>query len=358
MKSMLVRHRAVRLAVWGVVVCSLLLFGGRIVLSATISGIVTNGTAAIQGVTVIVYKEVDGLFSYSEVAGWQPTNALGGYEISNLSEGRYKVAFYTYDTDYIEEWYTTAPDPAYTLNEAESFTLTVDQIKDLGVTTLQAGANILGVVTDEGTGGFIENISVVVYNSEGDVVTNGLTNVDGEYDIGGLPIDSYYVQFWAGDTGYASEWYSDSTDKYTRLSSTPVSISALSDVFRADVQLATGGIISGKVTDSKDVEIVRALVEAYDADDSTGGDADSPIGITVTDTDGTYTLAGLPTTKSFKIRFSQYETGGGMSEWYNDQRSYADADVVSIGTTIDAVLESNFNWLLFLPAITHRPTAP
>ncbi|RWX47452.1 Por secretion system C-terminal sorting domain-containing protein [Candidatus Electrothrix aarhusensis] len=356
MRNVVLRNSLIRQVGWGVI-CVFLLFGGRTAWSATIKGIVNNGTAGIGGLVVATYEENSG-----SLTGWDRTDSQGKYEIPTLSAAiSHKVVFFTYYTDYIEEWYTTTPH-AYTFFDAELITLASESaVKDLGVFTLRLGANIAGIVTEEGSGNFIENISVVIYDSDGNVVTNAVpTTTNGAYDIGGLNVGTYFVQFWAGNTDYTSEWYSESTDAYTRLTSTSIEISSLSETLEANVQLVAGGAISGTVT-SSGAPVVEGLVEAYDAGSSAD---DSPVGFAETDTNGMYTIKGLPTTESFKVRFYQTAAGGGLTEWYDNKPDINSAVPVTTGTSdVDAMLgdvldppNSSFNWLLFLPTIIINTT--
>ncbi|MCI5148796.1 MAG: carboxypeptidase regulatory-like domain-containing protein, partial [Candidatus Electrothrix sp. MAN1_4] len=163
----------------------------------------------------------------------------------------------------------------------------------------------------------------------------------------------YRIQFRAGDTGYASEWYKD---KYTFDTADSVTISSLTDEVR-DIELGTSTSISGTVQDSDGIGIVGALVKVYDT--SSSDSTDSPLEFATTKDGGIYTVNGLPANHSFKAQFFEKEgdgSGAGLTEWYDNVGDFASATTVSADDTgIDAVLEATFNWLPFIPAITHGP---
>ncbi|MGB5684192.1 MAG: hypothetical protein WBM35_00150 [Candidatus Electrothrix sp.] len=285
----------------------------------------------------------------------------GEYILDNLPDGTYKVVFFTYHTDYIQEWYSGGTD-VYNFADAEPVSVSGTAEKDLGNILLKKGAKITGTVTEEDSlGGVkISGVLAMAYDADGNWATSAkLTGDDGVYSLGGLRTGDYRIQFRAAFTGYASEWY---LDKYTLNTADTMTISSLNDELVSDVELGPGDSISGEVIDSKGTAIVGAVVKVYDSNsDST----DSPIGIVTTGGDGTYVVAGLPLTKTFRVQFFEREgdgSGAGFTEWYNDKRNFDSADIVSLGaggtgaTGVDAMLEPNFNWWLFTPALTHRPT--
>ncbi|MCW5213042.1 carboxypeptidase regulatory-like domain-containing protein, partial [Desulfobulbus sp. TB] len=171
----------------------------------------------------------------------------------------------------------------------------------------------------------------------------------------GLNNGDYKIQFRAGDTGYATEWYED---KYIFDTADSVTISSLTDEVR-DIELGTSTSISGTITDSEGAAIVGALVKVYE--NSGENFVDSPLEFATTGDDGSYTVNGLPANHSFfKVRFFEREgdgSGTGLTEWYDDASSFVSATTVNAGDTgVNAVLESSFNWLIFTPVLTHRPS--
>ncbi|MCI5189933.1 MAG: carboxypeptidase regulatory-like domain-containing protein [Candidatus Electrothrix sp. AS4_5] len=276
----------------------------------------------------------------------------GEYLLDNLPDGTYKVVFFTFYTDYIQKWYNSTED-AYSFATAESINVSGTAEEDLSI-TLEKGAKITGTV--EGSNGVeLAGVTARIFDIEGNWITSAqATGDDGIYSLTGLNNGHYKIQFRAGDTGYASEWYND---KYTIDTADAVTISSLTDKVR-DIELGTSTSISGTVRDSNGVGIVGALVKVYE---STGEFVDSPLEFATTGDDGSYTVNGLPANHSFfKVRFFERQgdgSGAGLTEWYDNVGDFASAVTVSADATgVDAVLESSFNWLIFTPVLTHRPS--
>lgn len=338
--------------------CSCFLSATGEVQAGSIEGKVFDSSTSVPigNLAVGAYPEDDGknLIKYVE------TDTLGQYILNGLSEGTYKIVFFTNGTDYIREWYNSGSD-AYSFTDAEPVPVASAPIS-LGDTFLKEGAKITGTVTEEGSLGGVKipGVIAMAYDVDGNWATSAkLTGDDGVYSLGGLRTGDYRIQFRAAFTGYASEWYQD---KYTLNTADTMTISSLNDELVSDVELGPGDSISGRVTDSKGAVIAGAVVKVYD---SSSDSTDSPLGIATTGGDGTYVVAGLPLTKTFRVQFFEREgdgSGAGLTEWYNDKRNFDSADIVSLGaggtgaTGVDAMLEPNFNWWLFTPALTHRPT--
>ncbi|MFZ4857789.1 MAG: carboxypeptidase regulatory-like domain-containing protein [Desulfuromonadaceae bacterium] len=85
--------------------------------------------------------------------------------------------------------------------------------------------------------------------------------------------------------------------------------------------------ISGKVSDSAGIGIAGVLIFARDA--ASG----SLIGAAPSQSDGTYTISGLPT-GSYKLQFNGGSTGY-ISQWYNNKTSLTLADVVTVTAGVD-----------------------
>jgi len=335
--------------------CSCFLSTGGEVQAGSIEGKVFDSSSTpvpIGNLAVGAYLEDDD----KNLVKYAATDGTGQYTLDELSEGIYKIVFFTYSTDYIEEWYNSVSD-AYSFADAEPISVAGDPVS-LSDTFLEKGAKITGTVTAEGSNGAtkIAGISAIAYDTDGNWVTaSGETGSDGIYSLGGLRAGDYKVQFRASGTDYAAEWHQD---KHTFNPADTVTISDLNNEITINAELGPGGSISGQVTDSKGVGIVGALVKVYD---SSSDATDSPIEFATTVDNGLYTVTGLPASGvSFKVQFFQQEgdgSGSGLTEWYDNVSDFANAAIVSSGAAgVDAVLEQNFNWLIFTPALTHRPT--
>lgn len=305
----------------------------------------SSTSAPIVNLTVGAYHEDDAnkLIKYAE------TNTLGLFTLNNLPEGTYKIVFFTYNTNYIREWYKSGDSDAYDFAAADSIPVASDPVP-LENTFLQEGAKITGTVTEEDGVTAIEGITAIAYDSNGNWATSAApTGIDGFYALGGLRPGEYKIKFRAAGTVYSTEWYQD--NHYTFNPADVVTLSSLSDNLTINAELGPGGSISGQVTDIEGTPIVDALVKVYD---SNSDDTDSPIEFATTGTDGFYTVTGLPALGvSFKVQFFEREgdgSGAGLTEWYDNVSYFTSATTVNAGKTgVDAVLEPS-NTVNLIPA--------
>ncbi len=90
-----------------------------------------------------------------------------------------------------------------------------------------------------------------------------MTNADGTYTISGLAAGDYRVQFSAPmGSDLITEYYSDTTN-YS--AATPVTVTAGNTTSDIDAQLATGGKITGRVTDRNGNPVPNVSVSANSA---------------------------------------------------------------------------------------------
>jgi hypothetical protein len=266
------------------------------------------------------------------------TGTDGSYTVGGLSSsGSYKVQFFERMINNagagINKWYSGKTDAS-----------TADSVS-VGQTDVDAvfnGASISGTVTESGGSG-IAGVTVKAYDSNGNLAaTSELTESSGAYTIVGLQRGSYTLYFQADGTGYSSEWYNNQTEEN---SADAVDITSLGDALtEKDAELDLGVSISGTVTILKDansepVPVSGGMVQVYDSTDST-----LLKGTATTGTDGIYEVTGLSAGGSFKVRFfentAENGSGYGISEWYNDQHNFDQANLVKAGdATVDAVLE-------------------
>ncbi|WLE96430.1 MAG: hypothetical protein QTN59_17320 [Candidatus Electrothrix communis] len=188
-----------------------------------------------------------------------------------------------------------------------------------------------------------------------------VTTGDGIYKIEGLADGEYIVRFWAQETDFITRWYSDSNVNGVDYNdATPVTVSGGNDTPGIDIQLPLGGSISGQVVNDTGCEsgkIENLEIKVYDT-------LGILRGITRTaslEEGGFFTVTGLPIGEDMKI-FIWDRDGSQVEEWYQDAADFASATLVpvppSTGITVNFCSLKPFNWLLFLPAITHQPTAP
>lgn len=169
-----------------------------------ITGIVSDGVNPIANLWVDVYT-VDNLYVKSD-----KTDANGFYEVLNLNAGigRYKVTYYTINTDFIGKWYNNAE----TRDNAEHISVTANISTNLNATVLERGGRITGTVTNGSIP--ISNITVYAYD-QNNVFSGGTkTDINGIFILKGLKTGAYKVQFYPlPTTGYAIQWYNGKTNQ-------------------------------------------------------------------------------------------------------------------------------------------------
>ncbi|MDP2914371.1 MAG: carboxypeptidase regulatory-like domain-containing protein, partial [Candidatus Aminicenantes bacterium] len=169
------------------------------------------------------------------------TNASGNYAVQGLQPGTYKVKFDTSsDGNYVTEWY----DNKTTFALADSVTVAIG-LPATANAELATGGGISGRVTNAAGNG-IASANVNVNDLSNNFVKSGLTNADGYYSAQGLAAGTYKVAFNPPQGSYyVKQWYDGKADFNT---STSVVVTAGATTSGINAQLATGGAISGRVT--------------------------------------------------------------------------------------------------------------
>jgi 5-hydroxyisourate hydrolase-like protein (transthyretin family) len=157
-----------------------------------------------------------------------------------------------------------------------------------------ASGHVTGTVTDT-TSAPSPNVSVAVFDANGDEVSNTTTGSDGTYTATDLPTGNYTVRFSpASGQNFVTQYYNG---KSGIASATPVSVTTGATTPGINATLAVGGQISGSVTDGSSNAAV-ANVDVTVLGCTTGSNCS-----TTTALDGTYTLKGLAT-GTYYLRFS------------------------------------------------------
>ena len=303
--------------------------------AGTIAGTVTAlGGGALGGICVTANQNNAGGGS-----GFATTASDGTYSITSLPTGSYSVQFSTgcgNSGNYLTQWYNNET----SFGSANPVTVTAESTTGSINAALQAGGTIAGTVTALG-GGAQGGICVTASQNGGGAGFGSTTTAsNGTYSIAGLPTGSYGVQFSSGcgNSGhYAPQWYNNETSFG---SANPVTVTAGSVTASINAALQAGGTIAGTVTALGGGAQGGICVTAS----QNGGGAG--FGSTTTASDGTYTIAGLPT-GSYSVEFS---TGCGnsanyLTQWYHNETSSGSADPVvvtagSVTASIDAALQA------------------
>jgi hypothetical protein len=180
-----------------------------------ISGTVTvegsDGTTGIADVYVVAYDTNGNKAKTSSVTGID-----GVYSVGGLLSGSYTVEFSAAHTTYATEWYNNSAANAYTMAAAKPVSVPASATSIDG--ELDLGGSISGMVTigRQRIAGALINVYAASGNGPPDrPIGSALTDADGKYTVGGLPLGAYKMQFFEKDGtdsgAVLEEWYSDQT---------------------------------------------------------------------------------------------------------------------------------------------------
>ena len=247
--------------------------------AATIRGTVTecdtSPPLAVKSLTVSARD-----WDTGDVMEEDSTDSEGNYILDALPTGKYRICVDAYS--YLDS-------TKYLLDMCRdvSFEVTGGKEYDLDL-CLYAGGSISGKVT---SGDGIEGLRVNVYDSDGSYVDDDYTDSNGNYAVVGLETGNYYV-CTSSDPEYFYECYQDVVPGEDDDPPVPVTIS--NDTPNIDLTLKPAAIIRGTVTKCDTSPQLAAEDVRVDAKDWYTGDG---MASNRTDSEGNYTLQGLPTGK-------------------------------------------------------------
>ena len=278
--------------------------------NGAISGTVTDASTGnpIAGAYVYVYDSSGYYYQTSAT-----TNSSGVYTTPGLPAGSYTVKFSA--TGY-------AP-----------FTYSGTVSVSIGTTTsginaaLTPDGAISGTVTDAAGQINLASVSVTAYDSSGSYVTSTSTASDGSYTLENMVPGTYELEFTpSSGQNYLPQYYHGES---TLASADPVTVTSGQTTTGIGAGLATGGQVTGKVTDSATGQPIQyAYAELLNA---SGG----YVSEVSTAADGTFTLTALPT-GTYILYFS---ASGHVNQYYNNESSLSSADQISVtaGSTTSAI---------------------
>lgn len=283
-------------------------------MGVAISGTVTSETGEpLDDIAVQLYEPADGW----DVVDVVSTDGDGRYTFGALKPGgTYRVGFS--GSGWKREFF---PDAA-TVDDATDVIAGESGPVDAELASSAGNGAITGTVTDD-TGQPVPGVSVDVYDAdEWEWIGTKRSGEDGSYAFSGLQSGQYELMFYIEDDYI----YADNTSRTVEVvDGEPVT---------ADLQVSTGGLITGSLTGSDGEPISNGYVEVYSADTEEyvrSGYVDYE--------NGTYKVRGVPA-GAYRILFTSNQ--GHRSEWFSDASSFAEADDVVVGlretSTADAVL--------------------
>lgn len=243
------------------------------------------------------------------------TNALGAYRVDGLPVGEYRVEFRDCDASptYVTEWYDDRP----TLQSADPVDIEEGR-ETTGIDAeLATGSSISGTVTDEDGQPLA---GICVFASKQGFGNYDLTDASGAYSVGALVAGDYRVNFSDCNSPrvFAGEYYDD---KLSYEAANLVTVQSQANLTGIDAELATGGSISGTVTDEHGQPLAGICVSAS-AESSGGSDQ--------TDVSGAYTITALATREYRLYLYDCNSPRRYSSEYYDDTRDYSSADLVAV----------------------------
>jgi hypothetical protein len=184
------------------------------------------------------------------------TDANGIYEFRGFGSGNYKIRYGV--SGYSPEWYDNVPSDIFGGNIA----LATEISATSGITRVNinagltpAGAQITGTVTSV-TGTPIANVDVLLFQRNLNTgnfgaIVGANTNASGEYAFSNVIDGDYKVRVGQGDPEiipHAFEWFNNAN---VITSATTITVTGGVSQTNKNVQLATGGCLSGKIIDGE-----------------------------------------------------------------------------------------------------------
>lgn len=286
-------------------------------------------------VTVLTYPLTDD----SMYVGESCTDADGAYSVPVPSAGTY-AAFVRDDTGtYASEYSGDTVDPT----RGTSFDV-VDAEETRFDASLAKAASLTGLAVDGKLGTPIADACPSVYVGHtggylrGQVVE--CSGTDGRWRVKGLAAGSYALHLNTnhGTDHWAGTWAFKATSQAT---ADLLIVRPGEDLKVRNVKLAPGGILSGRITDQNGDPVAGAY---GDADGGLPGRAGPGEGLYVaqTDTDGRYTLRGLPAGTYTPVVYTGYERRELAPEWSGDADNLASGTPLTVKsmktTTMNASL--------------------
>ncbi len=164
----------------------------------SISGTVTDthGTGVYKATLKAVDELGEIIFSY--------TDEKGDYRFAGLAGHNYQLLCNARSLGYLDQWYDGQSSPNSSTIIAVTTTSSVSGIDF----SLASGGGISGTVRNN-VGKGIEDISITIFGNATGITGMGVTDVNGEYEIKGLPDDGYRIRFQGENKGYRNQWYND-----------------------------------------------------------------------------------------------------------------------------------------------------
>ena len=291
---------------------------------ATISGVVTDiHGKAVPGICL----ELEGPPSGSPDQGVPATGKNGGYNLRQLSKGRYELQFSGgcgSKGSFAPQNYDNRSD----LDFADPIVVSTGQRKSGIDAVMQLGATISGRVTNAAGHGLrgvcVTLITPALAEVAPDIFFSGsASNGSGHYRLTNLTPGQYDLAFLGGcgSGGYAEQWYRAQPGPST---ATVLSAAGGRPVTGINAVMHPGGAISGTVTDPAGHKLSNVCVTARNI--STG--VQTPEDQAITE-DGGYFIGDLPAGR-YQVQFVECGFRNFRDQWYRNQGSRSRATPVTV----------------------------
>lgn len=292
-------------------------------LKSSISGVETDATF---GTGIGGGNQVQAYTTAGVIVASTTTESDGGYVLSSLPAGTYKLSF-GQDTRYAVEWFGGKP----TLAAADTITVAANQSVTGMNIARHRGASLAGTVVDSSSPARpMQYEFVVANNRDGSIAGYDYTDQHGNYLVTGLAAGSYKLSYYSstryqGLSSLAPQWWPGKTSLAT---ATAITLTAGQAVTGKNATLSSGASISGTVSNVQGEKLDGITVPIWQQTGSTY----TQVGATRTDGSGNYSMPGLAP-GTYKVGFTDYSTGnsydgtGGFK--YTDQFSSAKATLTA-----------------------------
>jgi hypothetical protein len=252
------------------------------------------------------------------------TDAQGHYSTPGLKSGTYHVDFYpsidSVSSSYISEYYNIKAN----YKTADPVIVTTPNLTPNINAALTKGGVITGVVKAADTSSLLDDVTIDIYDKDGNFVGYSYTNSSGVYTTIGLPTGNYRLYF-SSDTYTEARYYTNQyyQGKASLSEATPVTVNAPLITSGINVNLVKGGSITGTVFMQDDsTPVSEAEVEAYDS-------ANHAIRSDYSNTQGAYQLTGL-SAGGYRVHFYIWCQNTNYEDYYNKKSTLAAANQVAV----------------------------
>ncbi|GAA2222608.1 carboxypeptidase regulatory-like domain-containing protein [Herbiconiux moechotypicola] len=292
---------------------------------ARIQGTVRGAGAGLAGVPVAAWDSAGALVAQTK------TDARGAYSLDRLASGTYRVGANVAGTGgmfvaSLPDWAPVYSGGAGSLAGASRIGLTSAGTVTGRDLTLPTAAHLSGTVKTATAPGF-HQARVEVLSASGAVVATQTVGSRGAYAFDSLRAGTYRVRATVLDPG---------TGRAPGTSG-PVSVRAGQRATGKNVVVATGGAISGRITDPEGAPLSGIWVLVWRG--GTDGNASAPVTRTRTGLDGSYHVLGLEAGE-YSLGFTDTPTDDGTllggtayrDEFYPNRYSLSTAIPISVAS--------------------------